>query len=148
MRRDKPRLIAIPQNRNFDDWCRSVRVAEIIEQAANTIDDNRIARRSIHRFIGQMHQRRYAKAGGKTLKAQRGKMPVSVAPRPFQQVQLPPRAFQKRCVQFDDQQRVIPHCRCQIAIQGAIFKSHAVAIAQQMLIRGLTSLNSCGKRLS
>lgn len=98
---------------------------------ADLPEDARLARRGFDRFIGELHQRRVVKTGGKALQPQRGHVPVAIAPRTRKQVQLALDTLHEGRAQFKEQSRIVARSRRQRGIDGfaelghrTIFNSH------------------------
>ncbi len=69
--------------------------------------DSRITRHSLKRLFGKRKQAVGMEAGGKSLQAHRGNLPVTVTPRTPEQVDLPLGALNECRTQFADKLRVV-----------------------------------------
>jgi hypothetical protein len=76
----------------------------------------RIARSAAQSLICQRDQTGCMKRRGKTFQALRSHLPVAIAPRAAQQIDLPTRTFDKSRAQFAKQRRVVSGRRSEVGI--------------------------------
>ena len=89
---------------------------EIMLQAAH---DHRIAWCSVERQFCKVCQRFVMKAGRQPLEPHRCHLPVAIAARPAQQIDLPRETIDERPAQFRQQLRIITGCRRQSRVQSS-----------------------------
>lgn len=93
-----------------------------------------------HRFERRFGKREQAvgmEAGGKTLQPHRGHLPIAVASRPAQKVDLPLRTLDECCAQLADQLRVMPGSSGEICVERTTFVGHPGTLEAKALRRGL-----------
>ena len=98
----------------------------------------RFARRRFDRVLRGVKQFFGVETRRQPLKAHGRDVPVAVASRPSQQIQLLVRAFNKRCSQLVHQRRIIAGCRGQSRIEGSAFIRHTPRDKPLGLRRGLS----------
>lgn len=99
-------------------------IAKIAHRQIELAQDNRIAGGAFQRNVGKIGDALNAEAGGEALESERGEMPVGVAPRASQQVDLARGAFDKRPAQFGNKGRIAANCGGQRRVQCSGFISH------------------------
>lgn len=92
-------------------------IVKLAHRCIKLAQHHRIARSAIERAIGQIGYPLDAETGGKAAESQCGDMPVGVAARPVQQVDMMGGAFDERPAQFCDQGRVAAHGGGQCRVQ-------------------------------
>jgi hypothetical protein len=85
---------------------------EVVQKSLEPADDAGLSRRAVERFLGEGDQRFGMKARGQPLEPHRGDLPIAVAARPTQQIDLPGKAFAESVAQFGKQLRIFPCCCC------------------------------------
>ena len=89
---------------------------EIVLEAAH---DHRIARRGIERQFGKVGQRFGMKAGRQSLEPHCRHLPIAVAARTAEQIDLAREAFNKSAAQFRQQLRIIAGSRRQSRVKSS-----------------------------
>ena len=113
---------------------------KLVKKALQTPHDGGLSRGGFQRFLGQNDQRFGMKAGGKPLEAHGRDLPVAVAARTAQQVDLPRQAFREGRTQLREQLGIVARGGGQRGIKGTCFIRHPALLWDGRLNRGLSAM--------
>ena len=107
------------------------------DQLRQPADGDRFPRCAVHRFFGQPDQLKRVETGTQAAQPPGRHVPIGIAARPFQQIDLFGQTVQKTCAKLRPQRRVIPCRRRQRLIEFTCFLGHEDGIVDETLRRGL-----------
>ena len=109
---------------------RSARI-DLDEIVLQTAHDHRVPRRSVERQFGKVCQGFGMEAGGQPLEPHRGHLPVAIATRAAQQIDLARETVDECTAQFRQQLRIIPGGSRQSRVQSTRFISHSGGLTEE-----------------
>ena len=111
---------------------------EIVQKGLQAADDAGLARSAVERFFGQQDQLFGVKAGGQAFEPHRRDLPVAVAARAPQQIDLPRQTLDKSEPQLGKQRRILARSGGESGVEGSSFIDHAERLIAIRLNRGLS----------
>ena len=109
-------------------------------QAVEPAQHSRLARRAVEGLLGEADQFGRVERRAESLEAHRGDLPVAVAARAAQQVDLLGQALDEGCAQLTQQRRVLARRGRQRRVKISGFVGHSPSIVEEFLRRGLSYL--------
>ena len=101
---------------------------ECIDELLQAAHDSGIAWRGLKRFLGEIAERFGVKTCRKPLQPQGRELPIAIAARAPEQIDLTRDAFKEGPAQLGKQLRIVARRRCECRVQSSGFVGHAGAI--------------------
>lgn len=106
-------------------------LCKFVEKTLDTAYDSGLAWRRIKRFLGQRDERIGMKTRRKPLQAHRRHLPVAVAARASQQIDLTCQTLDKRLTKFGKKGRIFARSSGESRVQSSSFIGHSATLSRK-----------------